>query len=81
MNEVAVYAKLTEIFNELFFRDDIALKPEIFANDIDGWDSYKYVEIMLTVEERFGVTIQSREIDSLRCIGDLVTLLMSKLKV
>jgi len=78
MNEAEIYGQLNGIFNELFFRDDIVLKPETFSNDIEGWDSYKYVEILLTVEDRFSIKIPNREIEELRSIGDLVGLIISK---
>ncbi len=55
--------------------DDLALSPETTAKDVPGWDSFKMVEIIVTVEERFGVQITSRDVDRLRNLGDLVTMI------
>ncbi len=78
MTEDMVYERLTEIFHDVFFRDDIVLKPGLTAADIAGWDSMKQIEIILSVEERFDVKLTTKEVDSLRKVGDLVTLVMKK---
>ena len=41
MTESGVYERLTELFHDVFFRDDIVLKPELTAADVTGWDSMK----------------------------------------
>ena len=71
MSDATIYLKLTQIFHEVFGDDSIILKPEMTATDIKGWDSFKQVEILIAVQERFGVKLRSREIDGLACIGDL----------
>lgn len=79
MNESDVYIGLTKIFEDVFFREGIELRPEFTAKDIAEWDSFKQVEIILEVEERFGVSFNSREIDALRCVGDISQLILRKL--
>jgi len=73
-----IYASLTEIFNEVFMRDDMQLTPALSAKDVPGWDSFKQIEIMITVEEKFGIKFNTREIDSLKNVGDLATLIVAK---
>ena len=76
--EAEIYGALTEIFQDVFLRDDLALQPEMSAADVKGWDSFKQIEIIMATEERFGIQMNTREIDSLRNVGDLVRVLMSK---
>ena len=77
-NEGEIYQALTEIFGDLFLRDDLVLSPELSADDVCGWDSIKQVEILIATEERFGIRFSTREIDSLKCVGDLVRAVMAK---
>lgn len=49
------------------------------AKDVPGWDSYKQVNILIALEEKFSVKFRSREIDKLANVGDLVRLLGEKL--
>jgi acyl carrier protein len=78
MTEAAVYEGLRDIFADVFLRDDIPLAPTLTAKEVDGWDSFKQIEIIISVEERFGVKFTSREIDGLHSVGDLAALILSK---
>jgi acyl carrier protein len=77
-DESAIYAALTEIFNDVFMRDDMALTPALSAKDVQGWDSFKQIEIIISVEERFGIKLNTREIDGLKNVGDLAAVIASK---
>jgi acyl carrier protein len=76
--EAEIYDGLTEIFQDVFMRDDLVLKPEMTAANVKGWDSFKQIEIIMAAEERFGIQMNTREIDSLRNVGDLVRVIGSK---
>jgi acyl carrier protein len=76
--QAAIYATLTEIFNDVFMRDDMSLTPSLAARDVPGWDSFKQIEIMVSVEERFAIHLNTREIDSLKCVGDLANVIARK---
>ena len=78
MPEPEIYAALTTIFRDVFLRDDLVLSAELSANDVPGWDSFKQIEIILAVQEHFGVNFRTRELDSLNNVGDLVRLIASK---
>lgn len=80
LSEAEIYSGLTEIFNDVFMRDDMELKPELTAKDVKGWDSFKQIEIIMAAEERFGVKFSTRELDGLQNVGDLVRVLTGKAK-
>jgi acyl carrier protein len=71
VSNAEIYAALTEIFQDVFGKDDMQLTPELSATDVEGWDSFKQIEIILATEARFGIRLKTREIDSLTCVGDL----------
>ena len=58
--------------------DDIALKPRTTAADIEGWDSFAQIEIILAARERFGAKLTTVEIDPLRRVGDLARAIATK---
>ena len=70
--ENIVYQKLTEVFADVFFRDDIVLSPDLSAKDVEGWDSFKKVEIVMAAEEHFKFKFTSSELDNMRTLADLV---------
>jgi acyl carrier protein len=73
-----VYSKLSEIFREIFADDTLVLQPQLTAADIKGWDSLKQIDILIAVQERFAIRVNSREIDRLNCIGDIVDVIRRK---
>ena len=72
MTETELQAELTEIFRDVFMRDDLELRPELTAKDVPGWDSFKQIEIIIAVEEKFGIKFHTKELDSLHNVGDLM---------
>jgi len=77
-NEAEVYSGLTEIFHDVFMRDDLVLTPELTAKQVQGWDSFKQIEIIMASEEKWGIKFNTRELDSLRCVGDLAKMVSTK---
>lgn len=74
-----IYERLTDLFRELFADDSIVLTPQTTANDIDGWDSFNHISVIVAVETRFGVKMTTAEIEGLANIAALVAAIESKL--
>jgi acyl carrier protein len=77
MSDAAFYPVLTEVFRDVFMRE-IALRPELTARDVPGWDSFKQIEIIVALEERYGIKFHTKELDSLNNVGDLARVLAQK---
>jgi acyl carrier protein len=78
MSETEIYAALGEIFSDVFLKDDIELRPELSAKDVAGWDSFKQIDIILAVEEKYRIKFNTKELDSLHNVGDLVRVIAAK---
>ena len=78
MNEAEIYPGLEEIFCDVFLRDDLRLQPELTAKDVPGWDSFKQIDIILAVEEKYRIKFNTKELDSLHNVGDLVRVIAAK---
>jgi acyl carrier protein len=70
--------KLTEVFQTVFENQDLVLNPEMSAQDVENWDSFNHINLVIEIEGAFGVTFTTEEIGSMNNIGDLVTVLQSK---
>jgi acyl carrier protein len=73
-----VYDKLTEIFRDIFMRDDLTLTPELTAKDVHGWDSFKQIEIIIAIEEAYQIRFRTKDLDSLHNVGDLARTILEK---
>jgi acyl carrier protein len=76
--QVEIYRDLTEIFADVFMRDDIVLSPALTARDVKGWDSFKQIEIIMASEEKWAIKFNTRELDALRTVGDLAKMIETK---
>lgn len=79
MTTERIYGVLTELFRDIFADDAIVLRPEMKADDIEGWDSFTNVNLIVATEERFGIRMQTAEIEKLANVGDLVRAIEAKL--
>lgn len=79
MTSEEIYSQLTEIFQDVFDEPNLVPTAEMSAKDVDGWDSFNHINLILSVEQRFGIKFKTTELESLQNVGHLVSLIQSKL--
>ncbi|MDD2707864.1 MAG: acyl carrier protein [Verrucomicrobiae bacterium] len=70
--------KLNGIFQTVFDNDEIDIRPEMTANDVDGWDSLSHVNLILAVEKGFQIRFTEKELLTFKNVGDLLRGIESK---
>jgi acyl carrier protein len=78
MDDPQIYARLTEIFQDVFDEDSIQLTSKLSAKDVDGWDSLAHIRLILTVEKAFKIKFSTSEIGKLENVGDLVAFIRAR---
>jgi acyl carrier protein len=79
VNSSEVLARLTKIFTQVLGDDQIVLKPETTADDVEGWDSFNHINIIVGAEMEFGVKFNASELEELKNVGDFVSLIEKRL--
>lgn len=69
---------LTEVFREVLEAPDLELQPMLSAADIETWDSFNHINLILAIESRFEIEFTTEEIGELRTVDDLVGALQHK---
>jgi acyl carrier protein len=69
---------LTEVFRDVLGEPDLALRPDLSAGDVETWDSFNHINLILAIEDRFGIEFSTEEIADLTTVGDLVGALQGK---
>jgi len=64
--------KLNAIFCEVFDDDALIIKPEMTANNVEGWDSLSHVNLIIAVENKFNIRFSQKELLALKNVGDLL---------
>lgn len=80
MERNEIVEKLTAVFQEVFSDSSLVLNDDMTANDVEKWDSLTHMLMISTVEERFGVKFKLKELNKLKKVGDIVSVLEEKLQ-
>lgn len=80
MMDEQISPALTGVFHEIFDDSRIAIRRDMTAKDIEGWDSFNHVRLIVAIEERFGINFSTTEVADLRDVGELIDLISSHLK-
>jgi acyl carrier protein len=71
-----VYERLNKLFRDVLDDDGLVLRQDTVAKDVEGWDSMANVQLMLGVEREFGVHLSAGQMQALRNVGDLVSVIV-----
>ena len=77
---MSVFEQLQEVFREAFDDEELVLAPEMTAKDIEDWDSLMHVQLIVGAERRFGIKFTTKEMISLKNVGDFARLIEEKIK-
>lgn len=77
---MSIIEKICEILKEFFDNDEITIDEKSSAKDVEGWDSLANVQIMLSIEDEFGVNFDLDDMVKFKCIGDIVECIERKSK-
>jgi len=73
-----ILARLTIIFNDIFRDTNIVLHPDSTPETIAGWDSFKYVSVLVAIEAAYTIELDGPELDKVQNVGELVALIQAK---
>lgn len=69
---------MTVIFRDVLDNDNIELKEETTAADIEDWDSLTHILLISEIEKKFGIKFTSIEITRFQNVGELANSILSK---
>jgi len=71
--------RLQTIFREVLNQDDFTVKRSLSASDVEGWDSFAHIRLIVAIEKEFKVKFTTPEISGLQDLGGMIDLLGRKL--
>ncbi|MDD5853179.1 MAG: acyl carrier protein [Lachnospiraceae bacterium] len=79
MTREEVYVKLNEVFRDVFDDEDITVTDTTTANDIDDWDSLEHINLIVAIEDCFGMKFNMGEVTTMKNVGAMVDIIMSRI--
>lgn len=72
--------RLQEIFRDIFDDEELEIREEMSAEDIEDWDSLAQINLIIAIEKEFGVKFNLEEVSKLKNIGEMLIQIKSKLE-
>lgn len=79
MERKEIITKLAIVFREVFNDDSLTLHEGMTANDVENWDSLTHMLLITRVEEVFGIKFKLKELNKLKSVGDMISIIDGKL--
>ena len=73
-----LHHQLEEVFRQVFDNDQLTLRDDMTATDIEGWDSVAHINLMFGIEQAFGIRFKGNELADMTNIGELKQFLSGK---
>ena len=71
MTREEVYIRLNEVFRDVLDDDTIVLNDQTVADDVDGWDSFEHINLVVAVEEEFSFKIPMGKVVTMKNVGEM----------
>ena len=78
MDDSETLRKIQVIFDEMFLGSNYTVTRASSAKDVAAWDSLRNIQIVVSVEEAFGISFTAKEVESFRNVGDMIDLIHRK---
>lgn len=72
MTDAQILEALTRVLRDLLMDERIVLEPQTRRSDVEGWDSFMYVNFIVAAEQQLGLRFTVSEVESFETAGDIV---------
>lgn len=70
--------KIFEIIRDVFAVPDLALSNTTTAAEVESWDSFNHMNLIMRIEEEFGISFDTDEIGRMGNVGELLAAVETK---
>ena len=76
MSREEVFEKLNEVFRDVFDDEEITVTDATTADDIEDWDSFEHINLVVAVEEEFSFKIPMGRVVTMENVGEMVDIIL-----
>lgn len=79
MNEEKIYEELDEVFQDVFDDESIHVTADTTAKDIEDWDSLEHINLVVAIENHFGMKFNMNEVTTMKNVGEMVQIIKERI--
>ena len=76
MTREEAFERLTKVFRDVFDDEDIELNDLTTSDDIEDWDSFEHINLVLAVEDEFSFKIPMGKVITMKNVGEMVDIIL-----
>ena len=80
MTRQEVFEAVNEVFQDVFDNDEIKVNETTTAKDIEDWDSLEHINLIVSIENRFGIKFTMGEVTGMKNVGEMVDIVIKRKK-
>ena len=78
MEKEEIYERLNNVFRDIFDDESIVVTAETTSKDIEDWDSLEHINLIVAVEQEFGIKFNMNEVTTMKNVGEMADIIMSR---
>jgi len=79
MTREEIFKGLNEVFRDFFDDEEITVNDNTTANDIEEWDSLEHINLIVAIEEKFGMKFTMGEVTGMKNVGEMADIISSRI--
>lgn len=80
MSREDVYVRLNNVFREVFDDTSIEVNDGTTSADIEDWDSFEHINLIVAVEKEFAMKIPMGKVLTMKNVGEMVDIILDSVK-
>ena len=70
--------RLAEVLAEVFGLREDKITPELTKDDVASWDSLKQMDLIISVEREYGISLEIPDIIQMHSVANIMAVLQEK---
>lgn len=79
MSEEKIYEELDEVFQDVFDDESIHVTADTTVKDIEDWDSLEHINLVVAIENHFGMKFNMNEVTTMKNVGEMVQIIKERI--
>lgn len=79
MSEEKIFEQLDEVFQDVFDDETIHVTAQTTAKDIEDWDSLEHINLVVAIENHFGIKFNMNEVTTMKNVGEMVGIIKERI--
>ncbi len=74
-----IYERLNNVFRDIFDDETIEVNANTTSSDIEDWDSLEHINLIVAIEQEFGMKFNMNEVTTMKNVGEMVEIIKSRM--